>query len=39
VGCHVLLQGIKPAFPALQADSFTAEPPEKPPIAYNHLFL
>ena len=39
VSCHVLLQGIKPAFLALQAYSFTAEPPEKPPKAYNHLFV
>ena len=33
VGCHFLLQGIKPRFPALQADSLPSEPPGKP-ISY-----
>ena len=27
VGCHSLLQGIKPGSPALQADSLLSEPP------------
>ena len=30
VGNHSLLQGIKPKSPALQADSLSSEPPEKP---------
>ena len=30
VGCHVILQGIKPRSPALQVDSSPPEPPGKP---------